>query len=358
METHNLLSGNTKPLIFDLEFTELESLIHDLGEPPYRARQIWDGLYHQFWNSVGLFSPLSLEFRNKLNSSYSFANLSPSVSLISLDKQTEKMLFILPDDQKIETVLMRYDKRHTLCISTQSGCAMGCAFCATGQMGFRRNLSPGEIVEQILYFSRILKEDNTRITNIVFMGMGEPFHNYDAVMKAIRILNHPAGLLLGERRFTISTVGIIPGIKRFTNENSQVNLAISLHAADDELRSSMLPINRRYPLAPLLEVCLEYVHKIHRRITFEWALIDGVNDSTEQANKLIRLLTPFISNGISSCHVNVIPLNPTLLYKERPTTSTQVKIFCDVLQTAGVPCTPRLRRGIDILAGCGQLASS
>ena len=349
---------NAKPLILDLELTEVEAWVHKMGQESFRARQIWDGLYRQYWNQSGLFSPLSTTFRNQLDEVFSLSNLLPSTVLTSSDKTTEKILFTLPDGQKIETVLMKYDKRNTLCISTQSGCAMGCSFCATGQMGFRRNLTPGEIVEQILYFTRKLNEFDRRITNIVFMGMGEPFHNYDAVMKAIRILNHPSGMMLGERRFTISTVGIIPGIQRFAEEASQVNLAISLHAADDKLRSSMLPINRRYPVASLLDAAFDYVKKTHRRITFEWALVEGVNDSVQQAQKLAALLLPYLSQsrGSALCHVNVIPLNPTLFYHGRPATKDQAQRFCDSLQSSGIPCTIRLRRGLDIMAGCGQLA--
>jgi 23S rRNA (adenine2503-C2)-methyltransferase len=346
-----------KSLIYDLELDEMQAWVKNSGEPAYRATQIWEGLYRNLWGSLNQYSNLPGLLRNKIDQSFRLSHLMPLTVLSSSDKKTEKVLFGLPDGQKIETVLMRYDKRQTLCVSTQSGCAMGCSFCATGQMGFRRNLSPGEIVEQILYFSRHLRNLDSKVTNIVFMGMGEPFHNYDAVVKAIRILNHPSGMMLGERRFTISTVGIVPGIRRFTDENSQVNLAISLHAGDDELRSSLLPVNRRYPIALLLAASLEYVKKTRRRISFEWALIDGVNDTEEQAQKLSRLLSPFITGGISACHVNVIPLNPTLLYHGRPTSLSQAKMFCEVLQASRIPCTVRIRRGVDIMAGCGQLAS-
>jgi 23S rRNA (adenine2503-C2)-methyltransferase len=346
-----------KPLIYDFDLLELETWVKNQKEPAYRAKQIWDGLYRQLWGSIDLFTPLSLALRTRLKEAFSFTNLFPSTILRSLDKQTDKVLFVLPDGLKIETVLMRYEKRNTLCISTQSGCAMGCSFCATGQMGFKRNLSPGEIVEQIVYFFKLITQEESRITNVVFMGMGEPFHNFDAVMKAIGIVNHPLGMRFGERRFTISTVGIIPGIQRFTEESSQVNLAISLHAADDELRSSMLPVNLRFPLDSLIGACLEYINKTHRRVSFEWALIEGVNDSIEQAEKLTKLLAPFVSQGIASCHVNVIQLNPTPLYKGRPASADQAKSFCNVLQRAGLSCTIRLRRGIGIAAGCGQLAS-
>jgi len=229
---------------------------------------------------------------------------------------------------------------------------MGCVFCATGQMGFRQNLSSGEIIEKVLYFARELALTNQVVSNIVLMGMGEPFHNYDSVLEAIQRLNDPNGFTLGARRFTISTVGIIPGITRFSQEKNQVNLAISLHAANDELRSSLLPIARKYPLDELVAACKAYVELTHRRITFEWALIQGVNDSTRDAEELVNLVKGLL------CHVNIIPLNPTQKYSGKTTTHEQALAFQAVLQAKGIPCTIRLRRGIEINAGCGQLASS
>jgi len=246
---------------------------------------------------------------------------------------------------------MRYDERRTLCISTQAGCAMGCVFCATGQMGFSRQLTAGEIVEQVLYYARELKESGEAVTNVVVMGMGEPFHNYDNTLAAIDRLNHPEGLNLGARRFTISTVGLVPMIRRFAKEGRQVNLAISLHAADDALRSSLLPVNKKYPLAQLIDACREYVELTNRRITFEWALIRDVNDTPEQARKLASLVRGLL------CHVNVIPLNPTRKYPGQATTRDRAATFCAELEKAGIPATIRIRRGIDIQAGCGQLAT-
>jgi 23S rRNA (adenine2503-C2)-methyltransferase len=272
------------------------------------------------------------------------------MNLSSRDGKTKKTLFRLPDSQAIEAVLMRYLKRRTLCISTQAGCALGCVFCATGQMGFQRNLSSGEIVEQVLYYARQLRSNGKSVTNVVFMGMGEPFHNYDETISAIESLNHHDGFNLGARRFTISTVGLVPAIRRFMTDNRQVNLAVSLHAADDVLRSSMLPINKKYPLNELLNACREYVDHTKRRISFEWALIQDVNDSPEQAKKLARKVRGIL------CHVNVIPLNPTQDYQGKATTRERARRFKDELERFGVPCTIRLRRGIDIQAGCGQLA--
>ena len=245
---------------------------------------------------------------------------------------------------------MRYSRRRTLCISTQAGCAMGCVFCATGQMGFRRHLSSGEIVEQVLYYARLLAEQGERVTNVVVMGMGEPFHNYQATLEAIDRLNHPQGFNLGERRFTISTVGLVPAVRRFTAEKRQINLAVSLHAADDELRSKLLPINRKYPLEEVFSACREYVELTHRRLTFEWALIQNVNDTHEQA----RLLTSRLGGLL--CHVNIIPLNPTEKYSGTATTLQRARAFQAELERHHIPCTIRLRRGIDIQAGCGQLA--
>jgi 23S rRNA (adenine2503-C2)-methyltransferase len=217
-------------------------------------------------------------------------------------------------------------------------------------MGFLQNLNSGEIVEQVLYYARQLASQGEQVTNIVFMGMGEPFHNYDATLAAIDRLNHSEGMNLGARRFTISTVGLISAIERFAHEQRQVNLAISLHAADDELRSSMLPINKRNPIADLMSAVREYIELTHRRVTFEWALIHDVNDTPEQAYKLAGLLKGMLA------HVNVIPLNPTEGFRGRATTQTRAEAFKAILENKGISCTIRIRRGIDIQAGCGQLA--
>ena len=251
---------------------------------------------------------------------------------------------------------MRYKNRRTICISTQSGCAMGCVFCATGQMGFTRNLTSGEIIEQVLFYARRLALKGERVTNVVIMGMGEPFHNYDATMEAIDRLGDPQGLKFGARRFTISTVGLVPAIRRFTNEHRQVNLAVSLHAIEDDLRNSLIPINKKYPLTQLFQACNEYVDKTNRRITFEWALIHGVNDTLEQANMLANRLQLFQRSGSILCHVNIIPLNPTTGYAQTGTPRQQALKFKTILESQGIPCTIRIRRGLDIQAGCGQLA--
>lgn len=346
----------TKRLIFNLDLNELEQVLQSWDEPAYRARQIWQGLYQSLWGEFEAFTSLPRLLRQKLAEHFMFSHLRPVLTLDSSDGVTRKTLFQLPDNLAIEAVLMRYDQRRTLCISTQAGCAMGCVFCATGQMGFRRNLTSGEIVEQVLHYARQLQPSGEQVTNVVVMGMGEPLHNYAATLQAIDRLNHSEGFNFGARRFTISTVGLVPAIRRFAAENRQVNLAISLHAADDELRASMLPINHKYPLDELFAACQEYVERTNRRITFEWALIRGVNDSLEQAQALAKRLQVFRRGSAAMCHVNVIPLNPTQRYAGRATTQQQVRAFQAELERHGIPCTIRLRRGIDIQAGCGQLA--
>jgi 23S rRNA (adenine2503-C2)-methyltransferase len=344
------MSNHARVNIFDLDHSELASIIASWGEPGYRARQIWQGLYQNLWEEPEQFTTLSKELRLRLREELTFSRLTKEQVLQSTDGETEKTLFRLPDQRAIETVLMRYRQRRTLCISTQAGCAMGCVFCATGQMGFQRNLSSGEIVEQVIYYARQLQAINEKITNIVVMGMGEPFHNYDATVKSIDRLTHPEGMALGARRFTISTVGLVPAIRRFTSERRQVNLAISLHAADDEHRAVLLPIDKKYPIAEVIQACREYVEQTRRRVTFEWALIKDVNDGIDQARLLATLLQGLL------CHVNVIPLNPTHGYAGQATTRQRALAFKAELERHGIPCSIRLRRGIDIQAGCGQLA--
>jgi 23S rRNA (adenine2503-C2)-methyltransferase len=287
-------------LIYDLDFPELTEIVKTWGEPAFRAKQIWTGLYQNFWQSPDEFTNLPKGLREKLAAAVRFDVLTPSLKLDSTDGQTRKTLFKLPDGRQVEAVLMRYDKRRTLCISTQVGCAMGCTFCATGQMGFTRNLSSGEIVAQVMYYARLLHAENEVVTNVVLMGMGEPFHNYNNTMAAIDRLNDASGYNFGARRFTISTSGLVPAIRKFTRERRQVNLAVSLHASEDALRGSMMPVNKKYSVEELIQACREYVETTGRRITFEWALINGVNDTPEQARKLAALLKGLL------CHVNAI----------------------------------------------------
>lgn len=339
-------------LIYDLTINDLQTILRSWAEPDYRATQIWQGLYKQLQHSPAQFTTLPVDLRRRLEETFKFHSLIPVIHAHSEDGHTEKVLLHTEGDRRIETVLMHYNKRRTVCVSTQAGCAMGCVFCATGQMGFKGNLSPGEIVEQVLYFARQLVEGSDRLSNIVTMGMGEPFHNYDATMGALDILNHPEGFNFGARRITVSTVGIIPMIECFTQERRKFNLAVSLHAATNELRDQLIPINRKYPFEDLLQACSDYVSQSGRRITFEWALIDGVNDGLDQARILSRHLKGWI------CHVNLIPLNPTDGYDSSAGTQESAIAFRDLLQSQGISATIRLRRGIDIQAGCGQLAGS
>lgn len=336
--------------IYDLDLAAIASTLESWGEPAYRGTQIWKGLYSELYESWLEFSNLPKALRRRLTETFDLAILHPHLKLDSTDGRTQKTAFRLTDGLQIETVLMRYDRRRTLCISSQAGCAMGCVFCATGQMGFKRNLSSGEIVAQVMYYARRLKDSKEKVTNVVLMGMGEPFHNYEHTMAAIDRLNNPDGYNFGARRFTISTVGLAPAIRRFADEKRQTNLAISLHAADDRLRLSMIPVNRKYDIEEVLDACRYYAATTGRRVTFEWALINGINDTPEQARRLaVRL------KGLT-CHVNAIPLNPTQGYKGMASSRERALVFKDHLERAGVPCTIRLRRGIDIAAGCGQLA--
>ncbi|HID85149.1 MAG TPA: 23S rRNA (adenine(2503)-C(2))-methyltransferase RlmN [Anaerolineales bacterium] len=344
------MEQHTPRLIYDLDLDELTRWVEAQGENPFRARQIWEGLYRHFWSRPEDFTTLPKTLRQRLAKAFTFSHLTPVREVASSDGETHKTLFHLPDGAPVETVRMRYVKRRTLCISTQSGCAMGCTFCATGQMGLRRHLTASEIVEQVVYYARWLRQRGERVTNIVVMGMGEPFHNYEATMAALERLTDPQGFGLGQRRITVSTVGLVPRIRAFARSGRQYNLAISLHAADDDLRSRLLPINRKYPLTALLDAVREYIALTHRRVTFEWALIQEVNDTPEQAHRLAALLQGLLA------HVNLIPLNPTTRYPGRASQRKRIEAFCAVLTHHGVPCTVRLRRGIDIQAGCGQLA--
>jgi len=335
--------------LLNLSKEELRALLVEWGEPGYRADQIWGWLYRRFAIGPEEMTDLPKSLRARLAETTRLNPLTPLTTLDSSDGQTRKTLFALPDGPQIEAVLMRYEKRRTLCISTQAGCAMGCPFCATGQGGFARNLSAGEIVAQVLFYARSLAAEGQRVTNIVFMGMGEPLANYAATWTAIRRLNDPTGFGLGARAMTLSTVGLVPAIRRMSHEPEQVGLAVSLHAPSDELRDRLVPINRRYPLTQLLQVCEDYVRTTHRRITFEYALMDGINDSDEQAHQLADLV------GNLLAHVNLIPLNPTPDSPYRGSPPARVRAFQSVLERRGISTTVRLRRGIDIQAGCGQL---
>jgi 23S rRNA (adenine2503-C2)-methyltransferase len=299
-------------------------------------------------------------FRQKLAQQVNLHTLTPIHEARAKDG-TVKILFNLKDGKTVETALMKFPStggkhRYTVCISTQVGCPIGCPFCATGQQGFERNLTPGEIIDQVLYFARYLQDktigrEGERIKNIVFMGMGEPLVNYGALWQAIEMLNSPDGFGLSARSMTISTAGLIPGIERLSNEKLQVGLAISLHASDNKLRDKLVPINKKYPLEELIPACREYFACTGRRVSFEYALFNGVNDSIVQAQSLADLI-----QGMN-CHVNLISANQTTNQKMQPSPRNTVLAFQQELKNRGINCTLRLSRGQDIDAGCGQLRS-
>ena len=349
--TNNLVSP-ARANLYDLDFDQLTAYLAEWGQPKFRARQIWEWMYQQFVADFAGMTNLPRDLRQKLTEQATLQPFRVAALEHSSDGQTHKYLFQLPDGKYIETVLMIYEKWRTVCISTQAGCAMGCVFCATGQMGFLRHLSSGEIVAQVIWTARELAQRDDRLTNVVFMGMGEPLHNYTPTLAALDRLTDAAGLNLGARRLTISTVGLVPAMRRYADEQRQTPLAVSLHAATDAERDKLIPVNKKWPLPVLMEACRYYVEKTGRRITFEWALIEGENDTMEQAQQLGKLVQGMV------CHVNLIPLNPTQEYGGRPSSHERVQAFQDILTHYGISNTVRVRRGIDIQAGCGQLRAN
>jgi len=334
--------------LYSLDLTALTAHVRSMGQPSFRAKQLWKWMYERGAQDFDEMNNLPKSFRQALAETCQLGTLEMVVEQRSADG-TIKRLYRLPDGKTIEAVLMSYaDNRRTACISSQAGCAMGCSFCATGQMGFGRHLTADEIFEQAQLFSAELRAKGERLSNVVMMGMGEPLHNYDAAMAGVRRLMGDLGI--GARHITVSTVGLPKRIRQFADEKLQVKLAVSLHAATDVTRSSMLPINRKYPIEDLLAAVRDYVDTTGRRVTFEWALIAGQNDSVDEAARLGRLL-----RGIK-CHVNLIPLNPTEKYGGQPTSPADVATFIDTLARHRIPATVRVRRGIDIDAGCGQLS--
>jgi 23S rRNA (adenine2503-C2)-methyltransferase len=333
---------------YDLSQEDLATVL--AGEPAYRTRQVWSGLYERLASPEEM-TELPKALRQRLTDA---VDLAPALSLaresVSDRGDTAKWLWSLHDGRSVETVLMHYPDRTTVCVSTQAGCAMACGFCATGQAGFDRNLSTGEIVEQVVAAARAARDSGRRLGNVVFMGMGEPLANYDRVWGAVERLHDDLGL--SARHLTLSTVGIVPGIRRLAAESLPVNLAVSLHAANDTLRDELVPINRRYPLDELMAACSEYLAAKRRRLSFEWALIDSVNDRDSDAAELATLALPL------GAHVNLIPLNPTPGYLTRGTPPGRVSQFRDRLRALGVNATVRRNRGTDIDAACGQLAAT
>ena len=342
--------------LYDLTFDALERELIGAGIRPSHARTLWRALYRDapgdLMTHPEFLPPLRRWMKENVGAEARFSAemLQTVADHRSSDGSTRKFLLKLADGQTIETVIMGYPGRFTACVSTQAGCAMGCVFCATGQIGFSRHLRPGEIVTQALHCQRALQsQGESGLRNIVLMGMGEPLHNYDAVISALEIITDTRGLNIGPGRITLSTVGLVPGILRMAQENQPYNLAVSLHAANDEERSKLAPINRRWPLAELMAACRSYAQTTGRRIFFEWTLIAGVNDSTWHAEEVAALLA-----GIDA-HVNLIPLNPTGGFSGAAAESRAGEQFQRVLRGAGIPSTLRQRRGIDVAAGCGQL---
>ena len=318
-------------------------------EPRYRLNQVNKLLFQNLIEDWSNATVLPLPLREKLEKECPLE--IKAESFISKDKKSVKAIISLKDDLKIESVLIRHkDKRNTVCVSSQVGCPLKCTFCATGKMGFKRNLEVSEIVEQVLFFARYLKKTKEKVVNIVFMGMGEPFLNYDNVLEAIRVLNNKQRFNLGARHFSISTIGIVPGIEKLAEEGMEINLAVSLHASDNELRSMIIPINEKYPLSKVLEAVDEYIKKTRRRVMFEYIMIKDVNDSNENARKLAKIAKKRL------CFVNLIPYNP-IDGDFKPSPPERINMFKEILEKRGVDITQRYRFGEDIKAACGQLAS-
>jgi 23S rRNA (adenine2503-C2)-methyltransferase len=329
--------------LYDASAEELSALLE--GEPAYRTRQVWEGLYRRALLPQDM-TDVPVALRSRVHDAFP-VGLDATTRLECDGGETVKWLWTLSDGARIETVLMAYPDRMTVCVSTQAGCAMRCDFCATGQAGFSRQLTCGEIVGQVMEACRAASP--RRVSNVVFMGMGEPLANFDALMQSVRRLTGDVGM--SARHLTVSTVGVVPGIRRLATEGVPVNLAVSLHAARDSLRDQFMPINRRYPLGVLSEACAEYFVRTGRRISFEWALISGVNDTPDDVGELAAYARPL------RAHVNLIPLNPTPGYAVRGSSPARVRMFCRELQAEGVNVTVRDTRGRDIDAACGQLAA-
>ena len=335
---------------------EMEEMVIELGQPRYRADQILYSLYYKFPESISEIKQLPRTFQDTLaDKGYSIGSAKEVHRIVSKDGDTTKLLLSLQDKTPIESVLMQYPPkklfghpRSTICVSTQVGCAMGCVFCATGQMGFERNMRAEEIVGQVIHFAKILSQRKQHVTNIVFMGMGEPLANYSEMIRAVQLLTHPRGFGIGQRNITISTIGIISGIDKLAEENLQIGLAISLHAPNDKLRQRLVPTAGENSVKDLINAGQRYFLKTGRRVTFEYALIEGVNDSVEIAEDLALLLK---NNG---SHVNLIPINPTAGDFERPTRKNVIE-FERILYNSGINCTVRVEKGTEISAACGQL---
>ena len=331
--------------IKDYSLEELKEEIKEIGEKPFRAEQIYKWIYENRVSSFDEMTNLSLELREKLKQNYEIKEFKIITKQVSSDG-TKKYLFDLLDGNAIETVLMEYHHGYSICVSSQVGCKMGCKFCASTGIPFIRNLTSGEIIEQIMAVER---DTGVRISNIVFMGIGEPLDNYDNVVKAIRNINNPKGLNIGARHISISTSGLVPKIYKLAEENIQCTLSISLHATTDEQRSKMMPVNNSYNIEELLKACKDYIEKTHRRISFEYALAKENNDNLEDAKRLVKLLKGIL------CHVNLIPINKIENGEFTKSSNENIMKFRDYLNEHGIVATIRRELGSDIDAACGQL---
>lgn len=329
--------------MYDYSKDELAAVL--VGEPRYRVDQVWQGIWTAN-QELDAITTIPKALRAKLVEQFP-SNLDVANDVQSDHGATRKWVFRLSDGATIETVLMNYDDRVTVCVSSQAGCAMGCSFCATGQAGFTRQLTVGEVVEQVMYAARNAGE--RRLSNVVFMGMGEPLANYNVTVEVLRRLHEHRGL--SARHLTVSTVGVAPAIERLAKEGMALTLAVSLHSANDLVRDDLVPLNRRYPLARLHEACQFWITTTGRRLSFEWALIDGVNDTDQAVEELARYASSL------GAHVNLIPLNPTPGYLVRGSTPERVRAFRDALVERGINATVRNTRGRSIDAACGQLAA-
>mgnify|MGYP000181162430 CR=1 FL=1 len=343
MDNHKHTSS--KLLIHGLLREEILALCRELGQPDYRAEQIWKWLYVQRMERWGACTNLPKPFLAELANRFRL----PPVGLVEIHGPpagTRKLLVELPDGERVEEVLIPARSWRTVCVSSQVGCRFHCAFCASGQAGFRRHLEAGEMVGEILLAAQVYGQPPT---HVVFMGIGEPLDNYDAVLRTIRIINDKQGLAIGARRITISTCGLAPAILRLAEEGLQVELSVSLHATNDELRSRLMPINRKYPLATLLDACRTYFERTKRLITFEYVLIRGVNDTPNHVRELVDLLS-----GLQ-CRVNLIPLSPVAEFAGEASRRDVVETFLRALQQAGINATVRVSKGCEVKGACGQL---
>lgn len=334
--------------LYGYKLEDLEELMISLGQKKYRATQIFKWIYERGVTNFDEMSDISLSFREVLKNEFTLSIPTIYKKQVSSDG-TIKLLLSLGDESKIETVLMRYNYGLVACVTSQVGCNMGCAFCASGLFKKQRNLEVHELVGQILVLNNLLKEENRKITHVVVMGTGEPFDNYDNVMKFIRILNNPHGFAIGARHLTVSTCGLVEKIREYANEGIQINLAISLHAPSDKIRNKIMPISLKYPLDQLMDAVKYYEATAKRRVTFEYILLEDINDSIDNAKELAKLI-----KGTTS-YVNLIPYNPVGELKYKRTSGNRVHRFMDALIKEGVNVTVRKEFGTDIDAACGQL---